>query len=313
MKSLIPENLKGKELFSYLVANKSKLIAKKKATLKYTSPVIYQPVVSRQIKTTANKAAMQIIEDEGSFDVKVVGNASWWCDDQMDVLTDKCYDKSISDRGILIPHIADHKHESTNHVGDVKAVYTQRIPLKDLGLDQSGSTVCAIMETTVREDYNPLTYKFYKSGKINQHSIGLFYVSIGMCINDKEYLPEYEMWQKYYDKVINKDEIDEYGFFWIVPEIKWIENSCVFMGSNILTPTLEIGTEQQPEKSTENQPHEKSMAVCNNCGKIQSVGTGSANCQSCGQFMSANSTETMVETFDVMKAIEETTFLKNLI
>jgi len=310
MKSLIPENIKGKELFSYLVANKSSIFAQKKATLKYTSPIIYQPVMSGKFIASANKAAMQIIDDNGSFDVKVVANASWWCDDQYDVLTDKCYDKSIADKGILIPHIADHNHISTNHVGDVKAVYTQRVALKDLGLDQPGSTVCAVMETTVREDYNPLTYKFYKNGKINQHSIGMFYVSMGMCINDEEYLPEYEMWQKYYSKVINKDDVDESGFFFIVPEIKWIENSCVFMGSNILTPTLEVSTETQPDKSTANQPREKSMSICSNCGTIQDVGAGSANCQSCGQFMSSNSTETMVPTFDMMKAIQETTFLK---
>jgi len=317
MKQLIPDNLKGKELFAYLVANKSKLIAAKKASVKYTNPVIYQPVITTTTKRSTTKASMTMeMEGDGTLDVKVVANAAWWCDDQYDVLTDKSYDKSISDKGILIPHIADHIHSSTNHVGDVKAVYTQKVALKDLGVDYPGATTCAIMETSVREDYNALTYKFYKNGKINQHSIGLLYVTLGMCINDKEYLQEFELWNKYYDKVINKDFIDESGFFWIVPEIKWLENSCVWMGSNPLTPTLEItdtdneDTEAAPGKSTHNQPSEKSMAVCNNCGKVQNVPPdGSVNCSDCGQYMSSNSNAAMVQTFDLMKAIKETKFI----
>lgn len=321
MKTLIPENLKGKALYSYLVANKTKLIAAKKASLKYTNSLKFQPIVSIPVKKKTNKAAMMVtdMEEDGSLNVKVVCNASWWCDDQYDVLTDKAYDKSIADRGILIPHIADHIHTSTNHVGDVQAVYTQKIALKALGVDLPGSTTCAIMETNVLEDYNELTYKFYKNGKINQHSIGLLYVSIGMCINDKDYLPEYEMWQKYYDKVINKDVVDESGFFWIVPEIKWLENSCVWLGCNPLTPTLEVtdndneDTEDVPGKSTHNQPSEKSMAVCGNCGTVQEVpDTGNTNCSNCGQFMSANSTVVTVPTFDAIKAIKETTFIKSL-
>lgn len=78
------------------------------------------------------------VEDEGTCLVKVVANSAWWCDSQMDVLTDGCYDKSIKEKGILIPHIADHCHKSTNHVGDVQAVYTQLIALRDLGLDMNG-------------------------------------------------------------------------------------------------------------------------------------------------------------------------------
>src|ERR1035437_7204831 len=242
MEQLIRDNLKGKELFKFLVANKSKLIAQKKASVKYTNPLVYQPLITTVTKRKTTKSGMLIVEMEGdgSIDVKVVCNAAWWCDDQYDVLTDKSYDKSIADKGILIPHIADHIHTSTNHVGDVKAVYTQKIALKDLGVDMPGATTCAIMETNVREDYNALTYKFYKNGKINQHSIGMLYMSLGMCINDEEYLPEFELWNKYYDKVINKDFIDEEGFFWIVPEIKWLENSCLWLGCNPLTPTLEI-------------------------------------------------------------------------
>lgn len=318
MKTLIPEGLKGKQLFDFLVKNKSQLIATKKASIKYSDSIVYQPSILVRAKkhtTKAGAADPDDIEETGIVKVKVVCNTAWWCDSQYDVLTDTCYDKSIADKGILIPHIADHIHTSTSHVGDVKAVYTQKVSLKDLGLTMDGNTTCAIMETNVREDYNDLTYKFYKNGKINQHSIGLIYVSIGMCINDKDYLPEFEMWNKYYDKVINKDLIDEEGFFWVVPEIKWVENSCVLLGCNELTPTLEItDTGKLAAIGTKDQPslNNKSMAVCPNCGIMVSVpDNGPVNCSGCGQYVSQNSNVAEVSTFDLMKAINETIFIKN--
>lgn len=316
MKVTIPQDLKGKALFKYLVANKQMLIAQKKASIKYTDPLVSLPTVFNATKVAGAKAAGggEQPEDNGIVKVKVVGNSAWWCDSQMDVLTDSCYDKSIKERGILIPHIADHIHKSTNHVGDVTAVYTQKIALKALGLDMAGTTTCFCMETDVRQDYNEDTYKFYKNRKINQHSIGLQYLSIGMCINDEEYLPEFELWNKYYDKVINKELIDERGYFWIVPEIRILENSCVLFGANELTPTLQVtDTADQPSDDTEGQPsksNNKSVVICPNCSKSFSApaGGGPANCPDCGQYVSMSSTTTEIATFDVLAATAETKF-----
>jgi hypothetical protein len=265
MKTLIPENLRGKELFKFLIENKSKLVAEKKSALKKTDATISSTSIISPVKTSATKDMGEGVQDPetGIVDVKVVANTAWWCDSAMDVLTDKCYDKSVKEKGILIPHIHDHEWCSTGHVGDVKAVYTQTISLKDLGLKKAGSTTALIFETKIREDYNDDVYKFYKNGKINQHSIGLMYVSIGLCINDKDYLPEFELWNKYYDKVINQDVVDERGYFWIVPEIKIMENSCVLFGANELTPTLDAktDTDNEPSEDTHEQPSHKSSII----------------------------------------------------
>jgi hypothetical protein len=315
----VPYNLKGKDLYKFLAANKGQLIATKKANIKYTDNIIHQPVFITSSKAVSIKKngdnQVSPIEEDGHLHVKVVGNSAWWCDSQMDVLTNTCYDKSIKEKGILIPHIADHKHLSTNHVGDVEAVYTQKVSLKELGLSESGTTTCFVMETDVREDYNQLTYKFYKNGKINQHSIGLVYVSIGLCINDKEYLPEYELWQKYYDKVINKDLIDEEGYFWIVPEIKIMENSCVLFGANELTPTLEVNTDtgkSAAKPGTENQPSDsnKSRVICPSCEtSFQAPDEGNINCPGCGQYVSPGSNTIQTASFDLLSAISQTNFI----
>jgi hypothetical protein len=314
----IPENLTGKSLFDFLVANKSQLIATKKAGLKYTDSIVHQPSIITPLKSVSTIKGVNGLEDveapeNGVLNVVVVGNTAWWCDSQMDVLTDGCYDKSIKEKGALIPHIADHIHSSVNHVGDVKSVYTKKLTLRELGLDQDGTTTAFVMESAVKEEYNEKAYMFYKNGKINQHSIGLQYVSIGLCINDKECVAEYELWNKYYDKVINKEVINQRGYFWIVPEIKIMENSCVLFGANELTPTLEVTDtgKAAAQSGTDDQPssNDKSMVLCPNCKtSIKVSEDGSTNCPDCGQYVSPESTTIEVDAFDVLSAIAETKF-----
>jgi DNA-directed RNA polymerase subunit RPC12/RpoP len=111
---------------------------------------------------------------------------------------------------------------------------------------------------------------------------------------------------------------DEYGFFWVVSEIKLLENSCVLFGANELTPTLEVqDSSNQPAKSTDHYPlnsDTKSMIVCPNCKTIFSDSTpesamGSIKCPNCGQYVSSNSTSTQDDSFDLLSAINETTFI----
>lgn len=259
-KIIIPKDLKGKELFKFLVANKKSLIEQKKAIIKHTDDLI-APVsfISGFTKDGTTKAAdstpLSVVPGQRELGVKVIANAAWYCDLAMDVLTDKSYDRSIKERGILIPHIQDHIWKSTSHVGDVKAVYKQMMKLKDIGYKAGGEdqTTCLIFETIIKEEYDGKVYLFYKNGKINQHSIGLLYLSIGLCINDPDFLPEFELWNKYYKKVVNKDVIDEAGYFWIVPEIKVLENSCVLFACNELTGTTEM--EDPENKSEESDDH----------------------------------------------------------
>lgn len=265
MRIQLPD-LQGKDLFNYLVTNKKELIRKKKLLPIKSDPIFATADAILPLKENAFKDGSETQEsvDTGTVLVEVVGNSAWFCDSHGDVLTDTCYDKSVREQGALLPHIKDHQHESTSHVGDVQEVFTKKISLKRLGLDMAGNTTSVLWKTLIRKDYDEKVYKFYRAGKMNQHSIGLQYLSIGLCINDKDYLPEYELWQKYYDKVINKSFIDEKMFFWVVPEIKIFENSCVLLGANPLTPTYSIGkegeiesTEELPAPTTTQQPQKK--------------------------------------------------------
>jgi len=168
--------------------------------------------------------------------------------------------------------------------------------------------------------YNEKIYNQYKLEKINQHSIGLQYVKISLCINDEDSEKEYDFWNKYYPQVINKEVVDQRGYFWVVTEIKLLENSCVLFGSNELTPTLDVkaDTGTQPLQSTDkDQPLPfdfvkavKSLVMCQNCMTTYSAeSTGSSNCPTCGRYNSQDSNSAEVGLFDTLRAISETKFI----
>lgn len=285
-KIVIPEGLQGKSLFKYLVDNKKSLVDQKKSAWeegyfahKRCDPVSGPPSYYRvKNDKTAKTAIGDIPPDATSVLVKVVGNAAWWCDTQMDVLVPDCWKKSIQERQGMMPHIHDHKFMIEAEVGDVRKVYSQDVSLVDLGLSKAGTTQCLIWETDIIKEYNPKIFDRYKRGKINQHSISLNYVRIELAINDEDYEKEIDFWNKYAPNVINQDVINDRGYFWVIQEIKVIENSCVLLGANELTPTLSVSekfdTGQAPSIDTHVPPSPDNA-------------------------------------FDFMKAFRETTFIKN--
>jgi hypothetical protein len=261
-KVLIPEGLKGKPLFKFLVNNKNDLIREKKSLMKRTEPFLFTPsILTTEVKVSSNKdvntnTEETFIPDADTVRVKVVANTANWIDSQLDMLIDDCWKNSIKARQGMIPHLHDHYQCIGGKVGEVVSIYSQYMNWSELGINSNGSTQVLIFETDIFKSYNEAVYNQYRLKKINQHSIGLQYVNISLCINDKENEKEFDYWNKYYPTVINKDVADEYGFFWVVSEIKLLENSCVLFGANELTPTLEVkhNTLYEPEESIQIEP-----------------------------------------------------------
>lgn len=243
-KIIIPENLKGKELTTFLVENKSALINQKKSAIKKTDPVGCIPALyilnGKEAKKAAPEDIAATLEQRNSVHVKVVMNTALWMDSAWDVLLPDCWKASINSRKALIPHLHDHVHEIGAEVGDVTDIYSQNVSLTDLGINKKGKTQCLIFETDIQRDYNEKVFMKYAGGKIKQHSIALNYVKLEIAINDEESEKEYDYWQKYYDQLINPELADETGFFFVVPEIKLLEGSAVLFGCNELTPVLDV-------------------------------------------------------------------------
>ena len=236
MRDKLPEFANKKELFKYLIENKSKLIDQRKSKI----ITLDSPFSSSSlIKMAEPKSAGSNLSSSDSLRVKIVGNTSNWVDSHYDVILPNSVKRSLNNRKHLIPHLKDHDYKIDSEIGDVVDIYTENVSLRDLGLDIDGSTESLIMLSDVKKEYDERAFKKYKAGKANQHSIGLQFVKLELAINDPDEEKEYAAWQKYYDQIINKEVVDDSSFFWAVLEYKLIEISLVLFGANELTPTLD--------------------------------------------------------------------------
>lgn len=273
MRVKIPEFQTKKDRFEYLIQNKSRLIEQKKSMPIKSDPVYFGSTKVFNKGENAFKSNEPVLGDLDTLRVKVAANASNWIDGHKDMLLPGAAMKSIKERKGIIPHLHDHIHELDAELGDVVDIYYQTLSLIELGFNSPGSTDVLVFITDLIKSYNPKVFEKYQKGKIKQHSIGLQYMKLELCINDSDYEKEQDFWNKYYPQVINKDVADEDGYFWIVPEFKLIENSAVLFGSNILTPTLDNDYKKiEPDNSTHGKAEPlKDTQMLNELNKLLNI------------------------------------------
>lgn len=255
---------KSKELFDYLVNNKSQIIKTKCSEPIKSAPLMVDSSLEFFKKNpTVIKAEGEEAEelDSDSLFARVVANATMFCDHDMDVLIPGCYDETIKNDKQFMVQIHDHLHSVVAKVAKVLDVKAEQVSLQDLGIkNMTGSTQVLVFENRVLKKLNETVFYLYKYDEANQHSIGLRYIKIELAIDDEDYKQEYSVWQKYSGGVINQQKIQQRGYFWAVEEIKVLENSVVLFGSNELTPTLEVSDE---DKSKEVEVDEKTEDLQN--------------------------------------------------
>lgn len=146
--------------------------------------------------------------DEASRRVKVVISQMGSKDLDNDVIDSNAYNKTIAERGPkgvnLIWHLTDHNPSLKSAVGKFSEIY------KD-GNDLVGVT--DIPNTSWGNDM----FEFYKTGTINQHSVGF--------------------------RTIKSEPVDagKPGEYNLIKEILLFEGSSVLWGANPNTPTLTVG------------------------------------------------------------------------
>lgn len=248
----LPDFNTKKELFGFLVENKNTLIAQKKAELKKADAVS----VPASIVTT-KAPAVSGSEDKDNVQVKVVINTTNLIDSHKDVHIPGMWDKSLSENKNIM-HLQEHDMKFDKIISkneDLKA-YVQDFIWQELGYDFEGTTQALVFDSNVKKERNEFMFDQYRKGYVDQHSVGMMYVKLLLAINDEDYGAEYEAWEKYLPMVANKSTAEDYGYMWIVKEAKVIEGSSVVLGSNFVTPTLDIkqppsGTVEQPSDDTE--------------------------------------------------------------
>ena len=260
MRVSIDKELKGKDLFSYLVKNKKDLINTKKS-MPFHSEGCVAPCRTKNTTKLTSFKGNGTSEDPNVLPVKVVQNMAMFADSYLDVLSPNSWDKTISENGPkgknIIAHLHDHKHEVMARIGTTKEIYSEVVNLSDIGvISHVLQGTALIMESDVRKDYNAKAFNQYKNGDINQHSIGLRYRKIQLAVNDDDFKDEYAIWTKNFNGIINPKTVLEEGYFWYVSEIELFENSAVLHGANELTPTLSTGfkSEDQPSNDTIKEP-----------------------------------------------------------
>jgi hypothetical protein len=246
MRVALPKFATKNDAFAYLRSNEKQIISQKKS-MPIKSDVFDWGCLPVNEKQTVKEDGTPMAE--GEIEVNAIANLSGWCDSYMDVMIKDNWNKTIADKSIVY-HLKDHDYETGSIVGKNPELYTKNFNLEYFGITSDVQKAQALMmRSIVPKEYDKKTYLLYKDNQIKQHSIGLRYVQIVLCLDsaleeDKDYKKN---WDKYYSNVINKDVVDVYGYFFAVIESRILENSCVLFGANVNTGVFSTSSKADDE------------------------------------------------------------------
>lgn len=248
------------ELFKHLKENKSAYIAQKKSAVKEADAVSFCRTHTKEDKSEiANKTETASKVDLMNVDairVKAVINTTNILDSHYDVHIPKLWNKTLRDTKDFY-HVKEHRFNFDNILSDEVKAYVKTMTWKDLGFDWDGETQALIFDSVIHKSTNPLMFEKYVKGKVKNHSVGMQYVRLQLALNtpEPEFKEEKEVWDKYINEIVNKEDAEELGFFWAVTEAKVIEGSAVLRGSNFATPTQSVSeAKAEPSADTQTEP-----------------------------------------------------------
>ena len=223
-----------------IVANKDILIAQKKAGIKHADGVFTDFHAPKLNKVLTIKADSEN-EDPTKLQVKAIINTTNILDSHGDVHIKGLWSKSLKENKMIM-HLQEHslKFESIISDGKDLKASTKAYTFKELGYNLEGETQALVFDSTIKMDRNKFMFEQYQKELVKNHSVGMRYVKLFLAVNDEDYKEEFDIWNKYYPQIANKETADNQGYFWAVTEAKVIEGSAVPIGSNQITPTLEI-------------------------------------------------------------------------
>jgi len=243
------------EMFKAIVDNKASIILLKKSAIKNADGFSFgyiDTITDKEI-TKANEPINN--PDLTETRVKIVINTTGLLDSHGDVHIKDLWKRSL-DHSSKKLHLQEHERAFDKVISDDADAYVKMVSWKSLGAEFEGNTQALIFESTVKASRNPEMFKQYKNGWVKNHSVGMRYIDLKICINsDERWAEEYKKnWDEYYPLVANKDAADEAGFFWAVTEAAIVEGSAVVAGSNWVTPTQDNNMKSAPAPSENTDP-----------------------------------------------------------
>lgn len=240
------------ELHKFLIENKKTLIAEKKFMMKEADAIsFYVPIITEKGDALkAEPANTQNLLQKDSIKVRAVINTTNLLDSHGDVHIKGLWKKSLKEQKTLYL-LQEHQMKFANIITDDVSASTKTYKWRDLGFDFDGETEALVFDANIEKGRNSFMFEQYAKGYVKEHSVGMRYVDIFMCVNSGEQWAkeEKENWDKYYPEIINKDVADAMGYFWAVTTAKVVEGSAVVKGSNYATPTISV-KEQEPPQGT---------------------------------------------------------------
>ena len=231
------------DLFKFLKDNKSVLISEKKFNVKCADAVSYfEGYVSEKgdVVKSENSSSLDLL-NKNSIKVKVVINTTNLLDSHSDVHIKGIWKKTVREQKNLYL-IQEHQMKFEGIITDNVKASVKEYKWADLGFDFKGTTEALVFDAEIPKDRNSFMFEQYAKGYVKEHSVGMRYVNLEMCINSEEkyYAEEKANWDKYISEVANREEAEQRGYFWAVTEAKMIEGSAVVKGSNYATPTISV-------------------------------------------------------------------------
>lgn len=238
-----------REMFLALKANKQIIVDSKKAAIKFSDPV------SISIKSDdATKAEGDTLQIGIGSKVYPVINSCWWLDSHGDVHADGIWNVSAKDQNGKIYYIINHDLEIGKVIGypeDVE-VMVKTVTWRQIGVDIDGETQVLVFGVMLTEASNKDGLNAIATRKPIQNSVRMQYISMTLCIDDSssDFTQEKANFDKYVNRIGNKEDAIEQGFFWLQTEAKiYKEGSAVLFGSNSATPVLYSNPSDDSSKS----------------------------------------------------------------
>lgn len=240
-----------KSLLRFLYKKQDTLIEMKKASFKKADSIPFYSCGLIKNASKSFKANEPIINPGNELNVEAIINTTNWLDSHMDVHLPGLWKKSLQENR-RIKHLQEHRMAFDHIIADKNdlKVSTKKIPWSEFGVSIDGNTEALVFDSIVKASRNPFMFSQYAQGHVDNHSVGMQYVKLILCIDDEDSGANFEAWEKYYSDIVNPEMADKRGYFWAVTEAKVIEGSAVPIGSNTMTPTRN-NNKSEPVPSTQ--------------------------------------------------------------
>jgi hypothetical protein len=240
------------DLFKYLVEEKEAILSQKKSITKRAEgclSAVFHTEFHKEAFANKAKPLYENNKEAGILKRTILANTYWFMDSHADVHLGRSeggdvaiFTESIKGRASKVFPIDQHNWSLDGKMGKTLNLYEAPISWRALGIGKTGMTEGLFADAQIERDKNERRYKDYLNDEVDQHSVGMRYQDIQLAVNDEdEYPKEYAVYQKFIQKIGNRQAVDKQGYFFAVAKAHLAEYSAVIAGSNELTPTMGAG------------------------------------------------------------------------